>query len=141
MKQETARLWLEVACGVTAATGLGMALLALPGAMAATDVVSEMVFGEGGGRPSPLARLLAAISGGVLAGWAITMWGVVRRLFDQDPALVRALLLPGLVVWFLIDSTGSVVSGGGLNVVGNIGFLVLFGIPLLADRSRAAPPV
>jgi hypothetical protein len=31
--------------------------------------------------------------------------------------------------------------GGGLNVVGNIGFLVLFGIPLLADRSRAARPV
>lgn len=137
MNQQTARLWLEIACGTTAAVGVGMALLALPAAMDATAWLSAFVFGEpgGGGASTPLARLLAAISGGVLAGWAISLWVVVRRIHDGDPGLVRAILVPGLLVWFVIDSTGSLISGGGINVIGNVGFLVLFGVPLVAARA------
>ncbi len=141
MQQETARRWLEIACGVTAATGLGMALLALPGAMGATEMLGGIVFGKGGGGdPTPLSRLLAAVSGGVLAGWAISLWVVVRRLHDRDPALVRAILVPGLLVWFVVDSVGSVVSGGGINVLGNVGFLVGFGVPLWAGRRWGKRP-
>lgn len=140
MNSQTARLWLEIACGTTAAVGVGMALLALPAATDATAWLSAFVFGEagGGGAPTPLTRLLAAISGGVLAGWAISLWVVVRRIHARDPALVRAILLPGLLVWFLIDSTGSLISGGGINVIGNLGFLVLFGVPLLSEGRRGA---
>jgi hypothetical protein len=138
MKQETARRWLEAACAVTATVGVGMAGLAFPGAMEATGSLSEVVFGEPGDMTTPLSRLLAGITGGVLAGWAVTMWMVVRRLHRQDPGLVRAVLVPGLAVWFVIDGIGSVVSGGALNVVGNIGFMVMFGIPLLATRGRVA---
>ena len=137
MRQQTARLWLEIACETTAAVGVGMALLALPGAMGATDWLSALVFGEpGAGAATPLVRLLAAISGGVLTGWAVTLRVVVRRLHDRDPALVRAILLPGLLVWFLVDSAGSLISGGGINVIGNLGFLILFGVPLVAEEQR-----
>ncbi|MGF1665090.1 MAG: hypothetical protein ACFCVC_02345 [Acidimicrobiia bacterium] len=138
MRQETARRWLEAACVVTAAVGVGVAVLAFPGTMAATGVLSEVVFGEPGDMATPLSRLLAGITGGVLAGWGVTMWVVVRRLHSQDPGLVSAILVPGLVVWFVVDSVASVTSGGALNVVGNVGFLVMFGVPLLADRNRVA---
>jgi hypothetical protein len=140
MRQETARRWLEAACVVPAAVGVGVAVLAFPGTMAATGVLNEVVFGESGDMTTPLSRLLAGIAGGVLAGWAVTMWVVVRRLHSQDPGLVGAILLPGLVVWFVVDSVGSVASGGGLNVVGNLGFMVMFGVPLFADRNRVAAP-
>ncbi|HPG29025.1 MAG TPA: hypothetical protein PLW10_25560, partial [Myxococcota bacterium] len=53
-----------------------------------------------------------------------------------NPALVRAILLPGLLVWFLVDSAGSLISGGGINVIGNLGFLILFGVPLVAEEQR-----
>jgi hypothetical protein len=141
MRLETERRWLKVACAVTAAVGVGMAALSLPGAAGATTGLTDVLFAEGGDMTSPLSRLLTAIVGGVLAGWAVTMWMVVDRVHERDPASARAILRPGLAVWFVVDSIGSVVSGGALNVVGNLGFVVLFGVPLVwAPRRRSATP-
>lgn len=138
MRQDTAQRWLEVACGVTAVVGVGMMALAFEGAASVTSTITGIVFGDSDDMATPLSRLLAGIVGGVLAGWAVTMWLVVRHLHPQDPGLVRTLLLPGLVVWFVVDGIGSVVSGGGLNVIGNLGFLVLFLPPLLLFKPQSA---
>jgi hypothetical protein len=138
MRHETAGRMLKFACLFTAIVGVGMTALSFEAADGITGALTGLVFGESTEMVSPLSRLLSGVVGGVLAGWAVTMWVVVDRLHPQDPALVRAILVPGLVVWFVVDGIGSVVSGGALNVVGNMGFVVLFGIPLLATRSRAA---
>lgn len=138
MRHETAGRMLKFACLFTASVGLGMAALSFEAADGITGTLTGLVFGESTDMVSPLSRLLAGVVGGVLAGWAVTMWMVVDRLHPQDPALVRAILVPGLVVWFVVDGIGSVVSGGAANVVGNMGFVVLFGIPLLLGPTRVA---
>jgi hypothetical protein len=138
MRHETAGRMLKFACLFTAIVGLGMAALSFEAADGITGALTGLVFGESTEMVSPLSRLLAGVVGGVLAGWAVTMWMVVDRIHPQNPALVRAILVPGLVVWFVVDGIGSVVSGGALNVVGNMGFVVLFGIPLVLGPTRVA---
>lgn len=136
MRHETAGRMLKGACVFTALVGLGMLAMSFEATASATSSLTGVLFGDSTDMTSPLSRLLSGIVGGVLAGWAVTMWMVVDRLHPQDPALVRSILLPGLTVWFVVDSLGSVVSGGALNVLGNVGFMVLFGVPLLLGPRR-----
>ena len=75
------------------------------------------------------AQLLAAILGGIMASWAVLVWMLTNALADEQPLLLRRLILTVMAIWFVIDSAGSIASGGWLNVVGNIGFLALFVLP------------
>lgn len=75
------------------------------------------------------AQLLAAILGGIMASWAVLVWMLTDALADEQPLLLRRLILTVMAIWFVIDSAGSIASGGWLNVVGNIGFLALFVLP------------
>lgn len=81
------------------------------------------------------ARLLTAISGGLLAGLGAMIWIATNRVYAHDPDLGRALILPPILFWFVLDSTGSVLAGAWFNVVLNSGFLVLFALPLLAPTT------
>lgn len=137
MQIQTAQFWLKAACAVTAATGLGVAMLSLPQMSAAAGFVSGIVFGSTEPMATPLARVLAAVGGGALAGWAATIWLVVDRLLASDPRLVRAIVLPGVLVWFLVDSAFSLAAGGALNVAGNLVFLAAFAVPLLSMQAAA----
>lgn len=65
------------------------------------------------------ARLLAAISGGVMVGWGVMLWLVVTRLLPLDPGLARAMLVWGTLAWFLVDSSGSLAAGAPINVALN----------------------
>lgn len=75
----------------------------------------------------PTTRLLLALTGGFLLGWAVTVWLLSTRLYEQAPVTVRRIVLTGILVWFIVDSTGSVTSGHASNVLFNVVFL-LFGI-------------
>ena len=44
----------------------------------------------------------------------------------------------GLLLWFVLDGIGSVASGAWFNVIGNLSFLFLLGIPLWLMRGRPA---
>jgi hypothetical protein len=85
----------------------------------------------------PPTRLFSAIGGGVMAGWGCTIWMIITRLGPRDPDLSRALILVGLWAWFIVDSTGSILSGAHWNAVANIGFLLIFLIPAWQLRGRA----
>lgn len=76
-------------------------------------------------------QLLTAISGGMLTGWGLMFWLVTTQVYANDPTLGRSIMLPSIVVWFLIDSIGSVIVGARFNVVMNAGFLLLIAGPLL----------
>ena len=75
------------------------------------------------------AQLLAAILGGIMASWAVLVWMLTDALAAEQPLLLRRLILAMMAIWFVIDSAGSVASGGWLNVIGNLGFLALFVLP------------
>jgi len=74
------------------------------------------------------AQLLAGILGGVMAGFAALIWLMIDALEDR-PAALKRIILGAMTIWFVVDSTASVASGGWLNVIGNVGFLALFVLP------------
>jgi hypothetical protein len=62
---------------------------------------------------------------------------IAARLVPRDPTLARQILLISLCTWFIVDSTGSIVSGGNWNVLGNLFFLLVFLIPTLQLPTRS----
>jgi len=90
---------------------------------------------------SPEAWLLVGIAGGILAGWGVTLLLVAKHVFASDAEAGRAIILPGIFAWFVVDGAGSILAGAWFNAVMNAGFLALFAVPLLwparADRRTA----
>ncbi|MBM1631618.1 hypothetical protein JQV27_02125 [Sulfitobacter mediterraneus] len=85
---------------------------------------------------TPAARVIAAIAGGVMVGWGINLLLITNHLFDTNNRLWCLLVFPGLACWYVVDSTGSVLSGAWLNAWLNLSFLVMFGAAYWM-RSRA----
>jgi hypothetical protein len=83
------------------------------------DLVFWPVDGLPGAPSGQLERLFAAVAGGLMTGW-----GAMFVALGRGWAVGRAIAI-GAAAWFLVDSTGSVVAGVLLNVVGNVPFLAL----------------
>ena len=80
------------------------------------------------------ARLLNAILGGVLIGFGVMIWLVAEKVYRQDTALGKSLILIPLLCWFFTDSAGSVLAGAWFNAVINTAIIVTFLIPLLVKE-------
>jgi hypothetical protein len=121
--------------------GLATALAAHPVTAGITRFLADLIIWPVDGREtlaSPDARLLAAIGGGLMAGWGLMIWLVAGRLYPRDPELARTLILASVAAWFVIDSLGSVAAGAPLNAVLNVVFLLVFWLPLRRRRELAA---
>ncbi|NQX91474.1 MAG: hypothetical protein HRT74_04980 [Flavobacteriales bacterium] len=70
-------------------------------------------------------RFLIAITGGLILGWRMLIWMLRAKVFDLAPNLVRQCVLISLISWFILDSSGSVLSGNPSNVLFNLGILLL----------------
>lgn len=138
MKQAHAVVWLKASTIFAIGFGLMMVAAAVPALSAPMNFLLDLVFSplDGAqGMGDPQVRLLSAIGGGVMVGWGCAIWMILTRLVPGDAQLARSILLVSLCTWFVVDSTGSVLSGGHWNVVGNIGFLLIFLIPALQLRA------
>lgn len=128
--------WMVVWCWATIAFGAVFALGALGSLRAPAQLFLDLVFWPIDGQPAELAReavFATAVCGALMIGWGILMLGLVR-----DPSLNRnprvwSLMTTSMVVWFVVDSLASWLSGARLNVLGNTGFLVTYLIPVLAS--------
>ncbi len=139
MTFETRKVWLQASSLIVAGFGLLTALAALPATSAPTMLLADIIFWPPDGAQTlaaPEARLLSAIGGGVLAGWGFMMWLLVRKLLVREPAAVKAVILGGMIAWYAIDSTFSVLAGAPFNAVLNIPFLLLFLLPLRGAIAR-----
>ena len=138
MKQETTVLWLKAGSALTIFFGLLIAVASVPAASAPVEILADLIFFPVDGAQevgAPETRLMSAIGGGVMTGWAIMIWMLATRLYSKDPVLVKQLIVTSIVVWFIVDSTGSVMSGAPLNALFNVSFLLIFCVPLwLAER-------
>ncbi|GAB5467309.1 MAG: hypothetical protein Kilf2KO_03390 [Rhodospirillales bacterium] len=139
MSQQTRMVWLKVACVVL----IGFGLLSLTGSLAATGalgrIFADLAFWPLDGLPGnavPEVRLLWAINSGCLVGWGLLIWQLVTRLYPREPALARSMILISIGAWFLLDSGGSILAGAPMNALYNVGFLLLFYVPLLGSRSE-----
>ncbi len=116
---------------------IGFGLVAMAAARPETDGLWVWLFGLVGGRSdialSDEARLASAILGGVMASWAWMMRALARQI-ARGVEGAHATAVQALIIWFVIDSTGSVLSGWPGNVALNAAFALLFAVPLAMLR-------
>lgn len=133
MSPATHKNWLLVTGIGIASFGPVFALGAAPGtaelARWSLDLLSwpldgNMSYADG------TTRFLSALTGGFLFGWGIMVLLLRQWVFDVAPEGVRRAVLGGLIGWFLLDSTGSIVSGNSSNAIINIAVLLLLAGPL-----------
>ena len=74
-------------------------------------------------------RFLAGILGGLCVGWGASLLAIARG------HSLRIAIIAGGIAWFVTDSTASALSGAPMNAVYNLGFLVVFLLPLTAREA------
>lgn len=79
---------------------------------------------------APTTRFLSALTGGFLFGWGVMVWCLQKWVYDLAPEGVRKSVLVGTLAWFILDSTGSTLSGNASNVFFNVIVLLLAVGPL-----------
>ncbi|MBX2801223.1 MAG: hypothetical protein KTR31_26335 [Myxococcales bacterium] len=133
--------WLRVASAVTLLIGLVAALASHPATAGAWQGLFDLVQWPVDGRPGDfdlVARQLSAVLGGVMVGWGVTLLALTFGPLQAAPRATLRAMLTGLGAWFVVDSTGSMISGLPGNVLLNVGFLALFLGPLL-QMLRSTP--
>lgn len=138
MSHDFAATWLKLTSLFIVLLGLLVALGAHPAVSLPATLLADAVFWPlDGAQPidTQAARVFAAIGGGVMVGWGVMMWLIIDRLLPADPKLARLLMIEATFAWYLVDSTGSFVSGASVNVLLNT--LLLAAIVLPAWRIGA----
>ena len=141
MSAEATQTWLKAAAAITIGFGLMIGLASHPETASLTLFFTDLIFWPIDSAQTLAARetrLMCAIIGGIMAGWGLMMWQITTRLYPREPALARTLILTGIGTWFVVDSSASLLAGAPLNALFNIGFLLLFVIPLRHVSRRAA---
>ena len=132
---------LRLAAAVTIATGLALALAALPALNLPVRLLADVLFWPFDGDQNlvaPETRLPLAIGGGVMLGWGLMIWQLSGAPLTRAPEATRAIVRSSLLAWFVVDSLASVAAGAPLNVVANAAFLVLFLIPMRIGARQGA---
>jgi hypothetical protein len=96
--------------------------------------------GDGVAADTEAARWLAAIGGGVWASLSALYYLVVAPAVARGDNEARRGGLISIIVWFVVDSAGSVAAGVPSNALFNVPFLILFLVPLLGVKTGAAQP-
>ena len=133
MSLDTRIRWLKFAAAITFGFGLLHAMAAIPAFISPVQVLLDLAyFPVDGGQAIdyPAARLLNAITGGLMTGLGVMTFLIAGELLPREPALARRILLAGIGAWFLVDSSMSIAAGAPLNAAFNTGFLLLFYVPL-----------
>jgi len=123
------QIWVKAASAIVIGVGLVLAAAAWPPLAAPVALLTDILIWPLDGMEtlgSPETRVFAAISGGVMVGWGVTLWKMAEHLLPADFAAARSIALTGLYSWFVVDSIGSIAAGAALNAVVNIGFVALF---------------
>jgi hypothetical protein len=126
---------LRLAALVTILSGLALAISAWPPVSGPLRLLTDLVLWPIDQTETLAARetrLLLAIAGGVIAGWALMIWQLAGAPLVRDPGTIRGIVRQSVLTWFVIDSTASIVAGAPLNLLGNLVFVALFLVPLRA---------
>jgi hypothetical protein len=83
-------------------------------------------------------RLVTAVLGCVLFGWGILFMYLALGPVRKGSKTAWSAFAVSLLAWFVPDTTYSLLSGFWQNAVLNLGFALLFAMPLLALRSFVA---
>ena len=79
-------------------------------------------------------KLVHAVLGAVMIGWATLILFVLLNVFRQNPPLGWKLVTYSALAWFVPDTLYSLLSGFWQNAALNLVFAVLLAVPLMALR-------
>lgn len=122
------------------AGGLLWASGAVPGFAAPTEWAFDLLSWPVDGDPGALdetAAFMSAIGGGVLFGMGVLNWLLVAPAIESGEKRILDAALFSIFGWFLVDSTGSTLSGNAPNVIFNVIILALYIGPILIARRQA----
>lgn len=127
--------WLVVAVLVVAAFGLALTLVpSLAGWLFGFLLYGSTSALEGlGPRADAYLRLVHGVLGAVMFGWAAALLVVVLGPFGKGSRSAWLAVASSLALWFVADTTLSLVLGFWPNAALNAGLLVLFAVPLAAS--------
>lgn len=81
-------------------------------------------------------NLLLSVLGGVLMAWGTLLFFLCRQLRKRNQDWIWGAIAVSFVVWYVFDTTGSILAGSMLNVALNSTLLVAAFPPLYANRAR-----
>lgn len=81
-------------------------------------------------------KLVHAVLGAVMVGWGTALLYVLFCTFRDNLVIGWKTVTGSVLAWFIPDTAYSLISGFWQNAVLNVGFLILFAIPLLAMRKN-----
>lgn len=140
MSPQTAARWTQIVAVFSFLTAVLMAVAAHPpfsnGLLSMFDLVDWPVDGDVTALTDE-ARLLAAVGGGIFAGFSAMFMFIVAPALRRGDDEIRKGALYSLLVWFVIDSTASVAAGAPGNVIGNTLYLAALGAPLVLAAGPA----
>lgn len=126
--QKFHKYWLKISALVVASFGpiffLGTMVATMEPARFTLDLISWPLDGQTT-YASPDTRFLSALAGGFLMGWGVMVWCLSEWVYDYAPEMVRRAVLYSFLAWYIVDSTGSVLSGNASNAFFNILVLLL----------------
>ena len=133
MTLESRIRWLKIASDITIGFGLLLAAAAIPALNGPAEFLLDLIYFPVNGAETvemPAARILNAITGGLMTGLGIMTFLIASELMPRDPAIARRLILFGIGGWFVVDSSMSIAAGAPLNALFNVGFLLLYYVPV-----------
>ncbi len=82
----------------------------------------------------PYVIFVLGVSGAVMVGWSVALFGIVIGPFRRRERGAWWLLGSSVTVWFVLDTSFSLLVGFWQNAVLNLGFFLSIAIPLMATR-------
>ena len=126
------RNWFMIWClsiGIFGAVLAGGALEATSGPV---SLLLSVLSGQGPISFDSTLRFSLGVMGGVSIGWAVSLYFTIvaaTELGDQGRPLWNAITA-GMISWFVVDSTLSVATGFGLNVLPNVALAGMYFVGL-----------
>ncbi|MBY0568908.1 MAG: hypothetical protein K2P70_16450 [Hyphomonadaceae bacterium] len=127
--------WLNVWCAVVLAFGAFLALAAVPALDGGVRLVLSLF--SGGSVPpealdQPIVRFGIGLQGALTLGWGLTMMALIDAAKTLGAPMWRKLTI-ALVVWYVVDSAISIVTGLTLNAGSNTVLMAGYLIPVLVS--------
>jgi hypothetical protein len=129
------KTWIALWCWGVIIFGAVLATAGLP----ATEGIAGLAFSVIGGAEvgpgyfdPPGMRFSVALMGAVTLGWGFTILFLLPAIHAAGAPAWRGLVA-AMLIWFVIDSAFSVMTGFALNAVSNTVLVILLLVPLLAS--------
>jgi hypothetical protein len=130
--------WRTLVAATVAVAGFGLTMVLFPHFVHRT--FAKVTGAEVDARSLPYVVFVLGVSGAVMVGWSVALFGIVIGPFRRRELHAWWLLGSSLTVWFVLDTSFSLLVGFWQNAVLNLVFFLSIAVPLLATRRAMSTP-